>query len=157
MRADIYTSGGKFHLVSLSIQVPQNRGKQCCSIVLSFNNNTINLSAAITGFIFPNDHSQQQHQQQFIQTHRIPISFFSRIIRIGNGNAGSGGRGYEYQRQQLRTLTFGGTHGGSATPENVFLSPDSLRWTVSDVPRDNTTMSTMTRILQMRLVMVYFG
>ena len=36
----------------------------------------------------------------------------------------------------MHTLTFGGTHGGSTTPENGFLSPDSLRWSVSDAPRD---------------------
>ena len=32
----------------------------------------------------------------------------------------------------VHTFTFGGTHGGSTTPENGFLSPDSLRWSVSD-------------------------
>ena len=49
---------------------------------------------------------------------------------------GSGG-GYDYQRQQLQTFTFGGTHGGSTTSGNGFLSPDShpLRRSVSDAPR----------------------
>ena len=37
----------------------------------------------------------------------------------------------------VHTFTFGGTHGGSTTPENGFLCPDSLRWSVSDAPRDN--------------------
>ena len=59
----------------------------------------------------------------------------------------------------VHTFTFGGTHGGSTTPENGFLSPDSLRWSVLDAPMrlgtiDNTTTSTMTRTLQMRLVKV---
>ena len=126
-----------FYLVSLSIQVPQNRGKQCCSIVLSFN--TIILSAT-TGFIFPNDHSQQQWQQQscprIYSDPQNPNLFFFCIIRIGTGNTGSGGGGYDYQRQQLHTFTFGGTHSGSTTPENAFSSPDSLRSSVSDAPSD---------------------
>ena len=37
----------------------------------------------------------------------------------------------------MHTFTFGGTHCGSTTPENGFLSPDSLRWSVSDAPRDH--------------------
>ena len=75
--------------------------EQCCSIVLSFN--TINLSAT-TGFIFPNDHSQQQQQRSRPRIYsdlQNPYLFFFCIIRIGNGNAGSGGGGYDYQRQQL--------------------------------------------------------
>jgi hypothetical protein len=35
----------------------------------------------------------------------------------------------------LQTFTFGGTHGGSTTSGNGFLSPDSLRRSVSDAPR----------------------
>ena len=49
-----------------------------------------------------------------------------------NGNAGGA---YDYQRHQLQTFTFGGTHGGSSTSGNGFLSPDSLRRSVSDAPR----------------------
>ena len=112
------------YLVSLSFQDPQNRGKQCCSIVLSFdnNNNTINLSAATTGFIFPNDHSQQQQQQQsrprIYSDPQNPNLFF--FLHHPGG-------GYNYQRQQsLHTFTFGGTIGGLTIPENRFLSPGSL-------------------------------
>ena len=122
------------YLVSLSFQVSQNRGKQCCSTVLSFdNNNTINLSAATTGFIFPNDHSQQQQQQQshprIYSDPQNPNLFF--FLHHPGG-------GYNYQRQQsLHTFTFGGTIGGLTTPENEFLSPDSRSWSVSDAPRDH--------------------
>ena len=49
--------------------------------------------------------------------------------------SGSGGGGYDFQRQQLQSFTFGGTPGGSSTSANGFLSPDSLRRSVSDAPR----------------------
>ena len=37
----------------------------------------------------------------------------------------------------MKTFTFGGIHGGSTTPENGFLSPDSIRRFVLDAPRDH--------------------
>ena len=52
-----------------------------------------------------------------------------------NGNAGNAGGGFDYQRQQLQTFTFGGPPSGSTTSGNGFLSPDSLRRSVSDAPR----------------------
>ena len=102
-------------------------------------NDTTNLSAT-NGFIFPNDHSQQQQQQQQQsrpRTYSDPWNpnYFSATSALENGNAGSGGGGYDFQRQQLQTFTFGGTPGGSSTSGNGFLSPDSLRRSVSDAPR----------------------
>ena len=64
MWADVYTSESPHNLlfgVSLHPGSPEQR-KSIFSIVLPFNNNTINLSVT-TGFILPNDHSQQQQQQ----------------------------------------------------------------------------------------------
>ena len=66
----------------LFIQVPQNRENYAvASSSRSISNNyTIDLSAS-SGFIFPNDFSQQQQLQQscsrtFMQTHGIPIFFW---------------------------------------------------------------------------------
>ena len=92
----------------------------------------------LSGYVFPNEHSQQQQQQQQQQqprprTHSDPWNpnFLSATSGLENGNTGGG---YDFQRQQLQTFTFGGT-GGSSTSGNGFLSPDSLRRSVSDAPR----------------------
>ena len=91
--ADVDTSKSPLriiYLASFSIQVPQNRVKQCCSIPY---NDTTNLSAA-GSFIFPNDHSQQQlkHQSRprIYSDPRNP-NLFSASSGLENGNARSGG------------------------------------------------------------------
>ena len=141
-----------FYLVSLSFQFPQNRKRQCCSIVLSFdNNNTINLSAATTGFIFPNDHSQQQQQQQqsrprIYSDPQNPNLFLSaspglemEMREVGDNLLLAVPTPVD---QRLRRMGF-------------YLL---IHWGGSFQMRlgtiDNTTTSTMTRTLQVRLVKV---
>ena len=61
-----------------SIQVPQNRlgGRQCCSIFLPIPTTTPPILSATSCFIFPNDQSQQQRQQQCRpKASSHPISF----------------------------------------------------------------------------------
>ena len=53
------------------------------------------------------------------------------VIWIGKWQWG----GYDYQRPQLQKFTFGGTHCGSTTSRNRFLSADSLKGSVSVAPR----------------------
>ena len=120
-----------FYLVSLSIQVPQIRGWQCCSIVLSFNNNSSNLALG------------------FIQMHRIP--FLSASFGLGLEMREEGEEGVKIRDnhhsirlldQRLRRMGF-------------YLL---IHWGGLFQMRlgtiDNTTTSTMTRTLQMRLVKV---
>ena len=92
------------YLVSLSIQVPQNR---CCSIFLSFNS--------------------QQRYNELISYQQLTLFFC--VIRIGKRKCGKLGR-----RQQLKTFIFGGIDGGSTNPENGFLFPNFLRRSVLDAP-----------------------
>ena len=107
---------------------------------LTPNNDTTNLPAT-SNLIFSNDHSQRYQQQQQSRPRTYSDSWnlnpFPVTSGLENGNAGNGVGGYDYQRQQLQTFTFGGTHGGSTTSGNGFLSPDShlLRRSVSDSPR----------------------
>ena len=86
--------------------------------------------------MFPNDHSHQQQQQHlvlgFIQINGIPNFYFLCVIRIAKRKCGKLGR-----RQQLKTFTFGGIHGGSTTPENGVLSPLSLGRSLLNLPTDH--------------------
>ena len=82
------------------------------------NNDTTNLSAT-SGFIFLNHHSQhrqqwQRQQQPFLKTLLESQSPFC-VIRIGKRKCVEWGGGYNYQRHQSQTFTFGGTHCGSTT------------------------------------------
>jgi Zinc finger, C2H2 type len=49
-------------------------------------------------------------------------------------NVGNGGGSYDFPRQQLQSFTFGGAS-STSNNGNGFLSPDSLRRSVSDAPR----------------------
>ena len=83
MWADIDTSESPIIIIYLRpspSRFLETEEKQWCVITSHStpNNDTANLSAT-TGFIFPNDHSQQQQQHlvlEFIQTHEIPNFFF---------------------------------------------------------------------------------
>ena len=107
------------------------------------NNTSNNNLSASGGFIFPNDQSQSQSQQHARpRTHSdpwnpsyLPANGIDNALGL-NGSGGGGG-GYDFSRQQLQTFTFGGTSGASSTSNNNgngngFLSPDSLRRSVSD-------------------------
>ena len=124
------------YLASYSIQIPQNRERQCCGIFLPFNssnNDATNLSAA-SGFIFPDHHSQnrqqrRRQQQSFLKTSSHPWNpnLFSASSKLENVMCVKWGGGqYNYQKHQSQTFTFGGTHCGSTTSGNrvssVFIS-----------------------------------
>ena len=142
MRADVYTSESPLtiiYLVSLSIQVPQNRGNNALasSSLSTPNKNTTMVptnplppaSSSLT--TFHNNSSSSNLALGFILTHRILISFFSCSIRIENGNGGSGGDNNHCIHLLLVVPTV------DQRLQNGFLSPDSLRWSVSDAPRDH--------------------
>ena len=162
MRADVYTSESPLtiiYLVSLSIQVPQNRGNNALasSSRSSPNKNTTMVptnplppaSSSLT--TFHNNSSSSNLALGFILTHRILISFFSCIIRIENGNGGSGGDNNHCIHlllvvptvdQRLRRMGFYLLiHWGGLFQMRLGII-------------DNTTMNTMTRTLQMRLMKV---
>ena len=88
------------YLASFSIQVPQNRGKQCCSIrplvqLPTTTPATYRLPPASLTTIH-NSSSSSNLALGSIQTHGIPVSFFSALSGLENGNAGSGG-GFDYE------------------------------------------------------------
>ena len=142
-----------FYFVSFSIQVSQNRGKQCRSIVLSFdnNNNTINLSAT-TGFIFPTNHSQQQQQQS--------RSLFFLHHPDWNGKCGKWGRWVSWPETTIAYVYFWRYPVLPTVDQRLPRMGFYLlvHWCGLFQMRlgtiDNTTMSTMTRTLQMTLVKV---
>ena len=119
MWADVDSSLIIIYLASFSIQVPQNRGKQSCSIrpfvqLPTTTPGTYTLLSASSSLttIHNNSSSSSNPALGFIQTHGIPISFLSASSGLENRNAGSGGGGFDYESSQLQKFTFGGTYIG---------------------------------------------
>ena len=145
MWADVYTVKvlSVFYLVSLSIQVPQNNAVASSSRSTP---STYPLPPASSSLTTIHNNSSSNLALGFIQTHRIPISFFS------------ASSGLEMEMQEVGE--------GMITRDNNYFwryprwINDSGEWVLSPDFQmrlgtiDNTTMSTMTQTLQMRLVKV---
>ena len=86
-------------------------------------NDTPNL-AATSGFKFPNDQSQQQQQRQChpkTSSHSWSPNLLTASSGLENGNAGSGGGGFDYQRQNCRPLVLAVT---TVDGEQVFIAEE---------------------------------
>ena len=146
MWTDVYTVKvlSVFYLVSLSIQVPQNNAVASSSRSTP---STYPLPPASSSLTTIHNNSSSDLALGFIKTHRIRISFFS------------ASSGLEMEMQEV------GEEGLITRDNNYFWRyprwiNDSGEWVLSPdfqmrlATIDNTTMSTMTRTLQMRLVKV---
>ena len=117
-------------MASFSIHVPQNRGKQCCSIrplVQLLTTTPVIYPLPLASTSLTTIHSSSSSSSSnltlgFIQTHGIPISFFLRYPdwKMEKREVGEG---LITSHNNCRILLLA----VSATPENWFLSPGSLR------------------------------
>ena len=104
-------------LVSFSIEIPQNRGRQYYSTFLPL----VQLSQRHPNcdFIFPNDRSQQQQQKSRPKTYSDPISFLGHPDWKMNMREVE--EGMITRHIKVQKFSFGGTHWINDFREQVFI------------------------------------